>query len=232
MDHDEVEKWLLDAKKTTQTVLNLANDWWPITSGDEQARASAWALAFFLTAANARCSAPTLIAACSASEASKPHNSKVLKALWTKPGREHQEEQVLVDFSVHNWDASNPIQMTGESEANASQRTDDQLSPNSYGWDFYKLLLVPSASRLFFARVGGDGGVSAGERCKLLAKTLIELVDWYAPALLRPHDEVGVVIVPSAKNSLEDGFVLTLERGRLRPSALSEQTRRSLVGQS
>jgi hypothetical protein len=221
MEKKELEQWFKDGRAQALQLLNLPADWWPTTQGDEQAKASAWALAFFLLAAKDRCSAPKLMAACSASQATKPLNATVLQALWSAAGtRDHQEEQVLVDFSVHNWDASNPIQITGESETNAQQLVDDQLTANSYGWDFYKLLLVPSSTRLFFARVGGDGGLSAADRCDRLAQTLIGLVDWYGPALLRPHDELGAIIIPSAKGERQRSLVLWLDRGRLRKAPI------------
>lgn len=225
VNQGDLESWLVASHRATRKALGLPDDWWPNARNGEQAYASAWALAFFLTATKERCFARKLRVACSASESTKPLNAKVLKELWkTDDMQEHQDEQVLVDYSVHNWASSNPVQLTGESEAFAQHRIDSELTADSYGWDFFKLLVVPSSSRLFFARVGGLGGVSAADRCEGLSKTLIELVDWYGAALLRPHDELGVVIIPSSKKERSAGRILFLERGRLRSAALSERS--------
>lgn len=222
MDKSELEGWLKASRDTAIARLTLDADWWPMTAGTAEAEASAWALAFFLLAAQNRCSGAALTAACSASVATKPMSAAMVASLWTaNAARQHQEEQVLVDFSVHNWDASSPIQLTGESETNASQRVDDSLTANSYSWDFYKLLVIPSATRLFFARVGGHGRVSAEDRCDQLGKTLVELVDWYGPALLRPHDELGAIVTPSAKRQRNRSLVLWLDRGRLRKDTMT-----------
>jgi hypothetical protein len=125
---------------------------------------------------------------------------------------------VLVDFSVHNWEASSPIQLTGESESGPYHGTGDSLESNKddYSWDFYKLLVMPSTTRLFFARVGRTKGSAIPERIEALVTTLQGLIDWYAPALLRPHDELGVVLVPSRRAFVSETRVLWLDRGRLK----------------
>jgi hypothetical protein len=52
-----------------------------------------------------------------------------LDKLWiAPPGRIHQSQQVLVDFSVHNWNASSPIQLTGESETHAQHEVEGSLT--------------------------------------------------------------------------------------------------------
>ncbi|WP_437644273.1 hypothetical protein [Sorangium sp. So ce362] len=223
MNKVELETWLTAARASTIAELKFGSDWWPMTTGSEQAYASAWALAFFIHAAHDRCAGNELTAACSAGD-KKEDNDKILKALWTNgSSRLHQPEQVLVDFSVHNWNASSPIQLTGESETYAAHGVGDSLtSKDGYSWDFYKLLIVPSATRLFFARVGGADGEDASTRCSKLAQTLMGLVDWYGPALLRPHDELGAVILPSAKKAHADTILLWLDRGRLRQERISK----------
>jgi hypothetical protein len=222
MNKGELEKWLTTARKSTIEQLDLDPNWWPMTRGSEQANASAWAMAFFIHAALDRCSGKSLAAACSAGD-KKEQNEKILKALWTSgSARTHEKEQVLVDFSVHNWNASSPVQLTGESETYASHGVGDSLtSADDYSWDFYKLLVVPSATRLFFARVGGAGGEGAVDRCSKLAMTLVQLVDWYGTALLRPHDELGAVIVPSSKRAHAETIVLWSDRGRLRQERIA-----------
>ncbi len=217
MERAEIEEWLISSRQVVGQQQGLPDEWWPTTNADGQARASAWALAFFVQGALDTCSAPTLEMACSAG-ASKPLNRRVIDDMWIDgTARTHVESQVLVDFSVHNWEASSPVQVTGESETYASHGVGDSLSTSDdYSWDFYKLLVIPSATRLFFARVGGHGGESSEDRCQQLAATLVGLVDWYGPALLRPHDELGVAIVPSAKKNRTEAIALWLDRGRLR----------------
>jgi hypothetical protein len=222
MNQVELETWLTKGYSTAKAALVLNDGWWPMTKGKRQAEATAWAFAFFLHAALDRCSGPSLTAACSAGDA-KEGNEEVLARLWTNtPGRLHQPGQVLVDFSIHNWGAANPIQLTGESEMNAQHGVGDSLEgDDDYSWDFYKLLLIPSTTRLFVARVGGRDGHSAGYRCEQLAATLESLIDFYAPALLRPHDELGAVIISSAKRDRARSQVLWLDRGRLRRAPIS-----------
>jgi hypothetical protein len=213
MDALEIEQWAKDGRKTAVTELNLDPGWWPTTTRSGQREASAWSLAMFLHAALARCVGSELTAACSAGSA-KPLNRKIVDALWSQvASRKHQPAQVILDFSVHNLRASSPIQFTGESEMFAQHSTDKD---GDYAWDFYKLMLVPSASRLFVARVGGARSESSGSRCTKLADTLSEMVDRYGPVMLRPHDELGAVIIPSSKKERNEMLLCWLDRGRLR----------------
>lgn len=226
MDRVEIEEWLWASRQLVLSTLRFGAGWWPMTNTtgapDRQAQASAWALAFFLSAASSRCSGKALTAAChtrTTSETLSAYRSALMGAWLAKETAfTHSKHEVLVDFSVHNWNAANPVQLTGESEMYPSHGVGDQLTAgvDDYSWDFYKLLVVPSVTRLFVARVAGHGGKSASERAAALADTLVGLVDHYGPALLRHHDELGAVVLPAGKKSIGDTRILWLDRGRLR----------------
>ncbi|MGE4164097.1 MAG: hypothetical protein AB7G23_20410 [Vicinamibacterales bacterium] len=225
MNKAEIVNWLRQGRDALVAEHNLDANWWPMTTaGDHQARTTAWALSMFIHAARNRCSGPLLTAECHANNDQPLSRAMVLRD-WTLPGvREHDHSEVLVDFSVHNWEASSPIQLTGESETHVSHGVAGDLNndDNDYAWDFYKLLIVPSWSRLFFARVSGRDGASAADRCDTLATTLVTMVDRYGPAFLRPHDELGAAIIPSAKTQREQAVILWSERGRLRRELIGE----------
>lgn len=214
---EEVEKWFWSARTTLKTQAGLAASWWPDTTKSGNDGATPLAYLFFLEAALERCSGAKLTVAAHAEDGSLAKEA-ITQQWLTRNDREHSPHEVLVDFSVHNWDAASPIQLTGESEANPYHGTKDSLSSkdDDYSWDFYKLLVMPSATRLFFARVGKKAGVSIPKRIEELVRTLQGLVDWYAPALLRPHDELGVIIVPSRRSFASETRVLWLDRGRLK----------------
>ena len=174
---------------------------------------------FFLEAALTRCSGQKLTVAANAKDGGMER--RVIDQHWlSPPARDHSPHEVLVDFSVHNWDAASPIQLTGESEAYPYHGVKDSLSAkdDDYSWDFYKLLVMPSATRLFFARVGSKRAtkVPVADRIHELGVSLQGLIDWYAPALLRPHDELGAIIMPSKRSFAAETRVLWLDRGRLK----------------
>jgi hypothetical protein len=218
----EIESWLRDAHGKVVDLLKKGSDWWPTAAGHGQAESSAWATALFVVAARERCFAPELVAA--RNRGVDDLNAKVIEEFWVSgTARQHTQYEVLVDFAVHNWEASNPIQITGESEMHAQHGVGDTMDAhNDYSWDFYKLLVIPSITRLFMARVAARDGQSATERCGRLAQTLSNLVDWYGPALIRPHDELGAVIIPAAKREHSSTIIMYLDRGRLRYEKISK----------
>lgn len=222
MNVEEIETWLRDAHTKVVGLLELKADWWPTTTGHGQAQSSAWATAFFVVAALDRCWAPNLVAA--RNKGTDDLNKKVIDKFWVSGAeRTHEQSEVLVDFAVHNWDAASPIQITGESEMHAAHGVGDSMgSADDYSWDFYKLLVIPSITRLFVARVGSRDGESATKRCLQLAQTLAGLVDWYGPALLRPHDELGAVIMPSTVSEQSATIIMWLDRGRLKHRTISK----------
>ena len=212
----ELETWLWNARERARNAHALPENWWPntTTKGD---KTSAWALAYFLEGAETRCFGKVLHLSAHLTDATTP----VIASWKSPPAREHSPHEVLLDYSIHHWRAASPIQMTCESEAWPFHTTGAQMEKtDDYSWDFYKLLVVPSATRLFFARVGGktkdpDNG-SATERIGRLLESLQSLVDLYGPALLRPNDELGGAIIPYSPKAVKESLVFWLDRGRLR----------------
>ena len=219
---DEIETWLWNSRDSLIADLGFDTAWWPnaLTKAAPGAAATAWALSFFLEAAKARCFGKDLHLHTHGKAGSQVET--IIKSRWVGAGRQHSPKEVLVDASVHNWDAASPIQLTGESEVRPTWDTGDSLEGrDDYSWDFYKLLVVPSATRLFFARLSGRGkgtnGIAAGTRIQELLTSLQGIVDLYGPAMMRPGDELGGAIVPfSAKLARTETVVFWLERGRLR----------------
>ncbi|RYZ45981.1 MAG: hypothetical protein EOO72_02980 [Myxococcaceae bacterium] len=104
----------------------------------------------------------------------------------------------------------------------------EDLTSDDYSWDFYKLLLIPSQTRLFAARVGSCRGVDFRTRRELLTKRLENLIDQYGAAFLRPSDELGAVIIPSAKRDIEKTRILWTDRGRLKTKIISPSAAQAL----
>jgi hypothetical protein len=217
MTPEEVESWFWSAREKLKSAQKLEPAWWPNTTDKGNAGVTPLGYLFFLGAAASRCSGRQLTVAAEAPDGSV--QKAVIDKEWLSPGtRDHSPSEVLVDFSVHNWAASSPIQLTGESEGGPYHGTGDSLESRTddYSWDFYKLLVMPSTTRLFFARVGRTKGSAIPDRIQALVTTLQGLVDWYAPALLRPHDELGVVLLPSRRSFASETRILWLDRGRLK----------------
>lgn len=216
MDRNALENWLIEGKRDVIRLNNLASNWWPTTAANQQALASAWSTAFFARAALENSAGAVCTARCLAGSGNL--NSQVLADRWiSPPGRCHDTAQLMLDFCVTNEDAASPIQVTGESEVSPSFPVRAEPIPrNGYSWDFYKLLIVPSSTRLFFARVAADGGVRAPDRVHELACSLRQLVDRLGPALLRPNDEIGAALIPATKRDRDESLVFWVVRGRVR----------------
>ncbi|MCD5362816.1 MULTISPECIES: hypothetical protein [Chromobacterium] len=218
MNKTELEQWLVIAKNNTIKQLKLQTDWWPLSSNSKPyaAQASAWGIAFFTEAALNRAAGEVLTARCS--NGSNNLSQSIVDALWvSSPDRIHDKDQLMLDYCVVNQTASSPIQVTGESEVGPSHPIDfNPIPTNGYAWDFYKLLIVPSATRLFFARVASSGGVGAPQRIEALAKSLRKLIDIYGPTFLRPNDELGAVLIPSTTSQRDGAIILWVSQGRVR----------------
>ncbi len=222
MDRDEILGWVADGYDLVCDRYDWDRDsWWPNEMGD-QSKATLWALATFVTAAKARCVGADLVAACGMGDgASAKKKQALLSEHWEShtvhEKRGVQNTEILVDFSVHYPEAASPIQFTGESEMFMRHGVGDRMTTeDDYSWDFYKLLVVPSATRLFMARVGTLDGVSDVQRCGDLARSLRTIVDRFAVTYLRPHDEIGAFIFPSGKRIYQESWVAWSDRGRLR----------------
>lgn len=224
MDKLELEQWLATGKKKTIAELGLQPNWWPISSNSAApfaAQASAWGTAFFTEAALSRAAGEVLIARCSSGSGNL--SQKILSAEWiSPPSRTHDTKQLMLDYCVVNQSASSPIQVTGESEVGPSHPIDfDPIPTNGYAWDFYKLLIVPSSTRLFFARVASHNNVNAVKRIENLAKSLRKLIDIYGPTFLRPNDELGAVLIPATTKQRDETTILWVSQGRVRFEKIS-----------
>jgi hypothetical protein len=216
MNRTEIEDRLWTSRERMIATLGLAADWWPNTTAQGNDACTPFAMSFFIDFALDRCVGQKLTLAANSGERLDPRQ-RTIEALWNNAAREHSTNEVLVDFSVHNWDAASPIQLTGESEMHPYHGVGDSLTTaDDYSWDFYKLLVVPSATRLFCARVGRSAGRGATDRINDLLSTLQGLIDLYGPALLRPNDELGGVLLPSRRSLAPETRVFWLDRGRLR----------------
>lgn len=217
MNKSDIETWLTGSKSQLITLLGLPLNWWPTTApNNPQARASAWAASFFTKASLAAAAGRSLTAHCS--NGSNNLTQQILAAYWNNPpNRFHDPSQLMLDFCVTNDGASSPIQVTGESEVGPSYPTNDTPIPaNGYAWDFYKLLIVPSATRVFFARVAAAGGISAPDRVYQLANSLRNLIDLYGTAYLRPNDELAAVLIPATTSQRDETIILWVTKGRVR----------------
>jgi len=152
----------------------------------------------------------------SAAWKSNPGRWKVVEALWGTDDMALSPHEVLLDFSVHNWKRK-VFLITGESEVAPLHGVGDPVTTDDdYSWTF-KLLAVQSPIRLFFARVGTeDRRVTVAKRIADLERSLTALVNkWYSGQLLRPDDELGVVILSSSKEAAHASRILYLVEGKL-----------------
>lgn len=217
MDHKTVQNWLVASKADVIAMNGLPADWWPTTSAKKgnQAIASAWAARFFLCAAEATAAGRSLTVHCS--DGKNRLSKTVVDTHWVKPlGHRHDSTQMMLDFCVTNDSGSDPIQVTGESELFPSHPINPAIEPvNGYTWDFFKLLVVPSATRLFFARVAASGD-SAPARVQSLADMIRDLLDKFGPAMLRPNDELAAVVIPATATDRDQTTIVCMSRGRVR----------------
>jgi hypothetical protein len=133
----------------------------------------------------------------------------LVEKIWsqsTKDSREIDREEVLVDFAVLDWKSQDHIVLTAESEMHAAHGVGYHICGNNgYAWGFYKLLVVPSPIRLYFAQVGAGYGFSGKDRRDDLVKSLDEILrnQDYSKNLLRPNDFLSIVILSSDWNDSE-----------------------------
>lgn len=224
MERDEIKSWTKKGYDQVCSLFKFRDDWWPNGMGDQK-DSTLWAMAIMLEAARTRCVGDTLVASYSGGR-DGDRKRQLLDHMWAKTSttskRRVEESEVLVDFSVHHWDSAAPVQFTGESEMHQAHGVGDSMTTtDDYSWDFFKLLVVPSPTRVFVARVGGADGIDSGHRCLELATTLRRLIDRYGLAYLKSTDELGGVIIPSSVRQWEKTIFIWTERGRLRLSRSS-----------
>jgi hypothetical protein len=140
----------------------------------------------------------------------------VVEKLWGVDDTALSPSEVLLDFSVHDWEQK-VFLVTGESEVGAYHGVGDSITTaDDYSWDFFKLLAVRSPFRLFFARVGTQSRAEpVDKRIAKLERSLVTLVDWCGSTLLGPGDELGVVLLSATKEAAQSSRVLHLVEGKL-----------------
>lgn len=205
MKPEEIEEWLWAARDEARKAVAPDDDYWWPTSNNENDSATAWATAFFITAACKKLGAPTGRGIWMAKHGEDSGRMRVLNSLWTSQAGQHEARQVLVDFSVNDWAQASPLLLTAESEVSATKDVGDWRlgDEHDYAWDFLKLLVVPSPLRLFFARVGSVER-EGPDRIAELTATLGKLVGTHK-MLLRDGDELAAVIVPLTKEKAYEG---------------------------
>lgn len=187
-----------------------ASDWWPPSGKNGQGFATTWAWAVVLHAANARCPKDQGQIMFSAPFHGKKHEqlrSELVRQVWTSNGtrRTHNVYEIVLDFSVHDWQANSPVLLTAESEMFAGHGVGDELTrAHDYSWDFFKLMLVRSPLRLFLARVGAIGNESGCTRRDALVASLKHIVELYGEQLLHERDELGGVVLPEDRTEWRD----------------------------
>ena len=179
-------------------------DWWPA----KQSESSLWMWATFLRVSDSLCqdvpgNEYTLTAKPSYHETNPTLEDweSLVEKNWNKSvnnSRAIDREEVLVDFTVLDWKSQDHIVLTAESEMHAAHGVGYHICGNNgYAWDFYKLLLVPSPIRLYFAQVGSGYGRTGKERRDDLVSSIDEILrnQAYSKNLLRPGDFLSIVIL-------------------------------------
>lgn len=221
MNAHDLEDWLWTARRDVIAAQTQPDEfWWP-TEGNNNDTTTAWATAFFVTAARSMLGDVRALTLNKSGTDAGQEAGRVVERLWKPTGAQHVAGEMLVDFSINDWASANPIKLTAESEADATQPLEDwrTVGRKSHSWDFFKLLVVPSPIRLFFSRVGG----SVDRLCTTLAAHVTE----YGATFLRPEDQLGCVIIPRAKESAHAGktTVLCLQNGMLHVAAVGTTPR-------
>jgi hypothetical protein len=217
MNQVDVETWLSHGYHATRPATCSAG-FWPAEKS--QGQWTEWANAFFIHGTNHLCGGTSLQIRLSPRVAMSP----TLRGLTTFP---LVQRQSIVDYSVINVGASEPIQLTAESECDTQQPVDDGCGENSYGWDFYKLLVVPSPRRLFFCCIGGGGrddtlGLSASDRRQKAISSLRSLYEQHSSAFVRATDEIAGVIIAPSKKERRDSWFFGAARGVFRVAQISK----------
>lgn len=221
LDQNSLERWLANGYKAAKPEPTLSpKGVWP--KEKSQAEFTSWAVAFFLEATKELCAGSSLNLQTAVGAKSQP---AITTAIKSGVVRKRVPRQSLLDFSVINEKASEQIQLTAESECDTQQPVHRELSGSSeYAWDFYKLLVVPSPYRLFFACVGTgkvNGGPIASDRRRELLVSLRSLYESHSAAFMRPTDQLGgFIIAPGGKERMDSHF-FSAQRGVFRYGSVS-----------
>lgn len=202
-----IETWLLDSYGSAS---NGAVNWWP----SSQAEATSWATHFILRATTDLCSNTKLSIHTTSGKGGT--TKSIINAFCIKnKNYKMRNGTMMVDFSIHNEQAADPIQLTAESETGVGHETGENylISKNDYAWDFFKLLLVPSRNRLFYARVSNRKKTTTYIRCKQLAFNLVKIYEKHGSAFLRPNDRLAIAIIPEKFNDRDKGWIISITNG-------------------
>ena len=179
------------------------SDWWP--GHNEQAKATSWIWQVVKELIESEDFGDVKQAKLAALYQSRVDDAegefrRDLMKDWSKSNQFHEfeEAEVLLDFTLLDWESYNHVLLSAESEMYAKYGVGGSVThKDNYSWDFYKLLLVPSPRRLFFARVGTSDGSDAEKRIDKLVRTLKEMIiSPYAHNLLREGDQLAIFIFP------------------------------------
>ena len=197
--------------------------WWPKEARCGQSECTAWAWAAFLAAAS------DLRGGSWGSvkfAANRGKNWDVRQAVLLDAGFPEEQQsrhEILVDFSLHDWNANPPVLATAESEMCSTWGVGPSMNgDDDYTWDFYKLLQVVSPFRLFFCRVGPrDNDTGSARRDRLLA-SLTTVFDWYSK-LVPEGAQVAAVILSQGWESevdWQDARYVIFRQGQAHESGL------------
>src|ERR1700691_1585858 len=106
MTVENVEGWLWAARRKLVDSFALGAKWWPNTGRAGNKWVTPLAYLFFLEATAHRCLGRKLTLAAKARDGSAER--EVLDRFWLRSSRVHSKHEVILDFSVHNWDAASP----------------------------------------------------------------------------------------------------------------------------
>lgn len=212
LDKSMIEKWLLDSRCNIIHYFDLPKDWWPITQGDNQSKATAWANDFFLRALDALYPKESdLVIACN-----KGRVTRSEAAVFYAGYSNHSQSQIMLDFVAVRWDDAMPIKLTAESEMNAADSVGEPTTAKGYIWDFFKLLVVPCKYRLYMARASGV------EKMKQVATCMRKLYQRHRGNLFSETDQFGGVVIPGAEKQRNETLILWTEGGVLQCEKISD----------
>ncbi|MFZ5481173.1 MAG: hypothetical protein ACOZNI_30720 [Myxococcota bacterium] len=199
MSVEELRDWFDQAYADAARVYapEAPDRWWPGPGRDGQGQATTWAWATVMRAALARYPehAKLSLSVNMHGENHRDERTKLRERVWG--AHEYHSYEILLDYTVHDWNASAPVLLTAESEMATDHGVGDSITlADDYSWDFYKLLMVGSPLRLMLARVGSTDVESGVARRDKLTASLTNLLRWYGGALAGNGAEVGFVLLP------------------------------------
>lgn len=209
--HKRMREWVLLGHKETAAICRNVSDrdnWWPgdppgKNKGNQQGWFSNWMTAVICVSADELLSGSSEhleLNKCGSQTTHVEFQEKLFNKLWQKDieSRSRSETESMVDLSVICWEQARPIEYAAEMEASPRQSVNDilpDLEKDTYAWDFWKLLAMPSPRRLLIARVGSLNTATAEERIDVLIDTLTTIARRNS-GLLAAEDALAVILFP------------------------------------